>query len=35
MEHGKILNLSNAASDSRFVTKNAILSTIIQTQIIM
>ena len=35
MEHQKILNLLNEASDSRFMTKNATLSMINQMQIMM
>ena len=33
MEHKKILNLSNEAGDSKFLTKNGTLSMINQTQI--
>ena len=35
MEQQKILNLSNEASDSRFMAKNAVLSMINQMQIMM
>ena len=35
MEQQKILNLLNKASDSKFVTKNATLSIINQTEIEM
>ena len=35
MEHQKVLNLLNEASDSKFVTRNETFSMINQTQIIM
>ena len=35
MEHQKILNLLNEATDSKFVTKNGTLSMIIQIQIML